>query len=366
MNFKPFKMAQFSAQWPLGKLHNMHSSNPEPWTWDELSEAIETDLYSILNNTSFAYEPVQGNQTVREQISQLYHSGLSVADITLTSGAQEGIFLVMQALLNPGDHVITFSPCFEPLTQVAIDAGAQVSTLPLDEINGWTINWDLLENSFNESTKLVVINFPHNPTGAHISEAELLQLIKLCEQHNCWLFSDEVFRGLEHLTADRISCAADLYDKAITMGVLSKALALPGVRLGWLSCQNNDLNRQILTIKSHLSICQSSLDAQLCQAIIPHSELMWQRSVGIINRNKANLAELLASNQAFKWHAPKASATAFIQCHDSEATDLCQLWGTHHRLLLLPNEVFLTRHSGFRLTLGSQRIQPKYKQLFKA
>ncbi len=365
MNFKPFKMAQFSAQWTPGSLHNLHSSNPQPWTWDELSEVVETDLNSLLIKTPFAYEPVEGNQTVRELISHHYHSGLCAADITLTSGAQEGIFLVMQALINPDDHVITFSPCFEPLTQVAIDAGAEVSMLPLNESNGWSINWDRLKSSFKDSTKLVVINFPHNPTGAHISQAELLKLTALCEQHNCWLFSDEVFRGLEHQSADRISSAADLYDKAVSMGVVSKALALPGVRLGWLSCQDDGLHQRIKTIKSHLSICQSSLDAQLCQAIIPHSEKIWQRSIDIINGNKSYLAALLANNQAFKWHLPKASATAFIECLDSEATALCQNWAEQHRMLLLPNEVFLTDVSGFRMTLGSQNNRPMYDHIFK-
>jgi aspartate/methionine/tyrosine aminotransferase len=351
MKFEPFKMAQFSGQWPVGSLQNMHSSNPQPMVWQELSDLTQTDLLAELAQADLAYETTQGNEKLRGLLSQHYHQQISADEIVLTSGAQEGIFLLMNALLKPGDHMVTFTPCFEPLVKVAQDLRAEVSTLPLLAKQAWNIDWEKLEAVVSNKTQLLVINFPHNPTGSHISIAELQRLVKLCADHDCWLFSDEVFRGLEHRLEDYLPSAADLYDKAISMGVMSKALALPGIRLGWLSLQNKSLLKQIMTIKSQLSICQSSLDAKLCQVIIPHSKVLWQRSLQIITDNKNQIEKRLFKHPRFSWQAPKATATAFIHLHE-DAMKFASELADKKSILVMPNDIFLTENSGFRLTLG--------------
>lgn len=352
VNFKAFKMARFSAQWQPGSLENMHSSNPEPLSWDELSELSQVDLSALLQTTAFNYESTQGNPALREQISDAYYSQVSQQDIVLTSGAQEAIYLLMNALLAQGDEVITFTPCFEPLAKVAENVGAKVALIALDEQQGWQIDWQLLESTFSDKTQLLIINFPHNPTGKNISRNELDRLITLCEKHNCWLFSDEVFKGLEHDENHCLPAAVDLYDKAISMGVMSKALALPGIRIGWLVSKSIELVEQLLVVKSHLSICQSSLDAHLCQAIIPISKKLWKRNLTIIKCNKDHIAQLLINHKSMTWHKPEGSATAFIQLRDQAGDEFAHKLANNKGLFVMPNEAFLTAHSGFRLTLG--------------
>ena len=369
MDFKPFKMAQYSAQLTarLGHQppHNLHSSNPQAWEWAELSDLLDCDLASWLNQSPLQYESVQGHAAVRDLLCQQLYPTLKTADVVLTSGAQEGIFLVMQALLQAGDEVITFTPCFEPLVQVAIDAGARVKTLPLAAQSGWQIDWPALQAALSGRTKLLVINFPHNPTGTQLSETDFQRLVALCEQHGCWLFADEVFRGLEHEGTTRLSNAAEQYGRAISMGVVSKALALPGVRVGWLACQDQALVQQLMTVKSHLSICQSSLDAQLCQAILPHSELVWQHNVAIIQANKTWLQQRLRNHPEFHWQAPQASATAYLQYRGEDLDSMLINWAKDWGVMVLPGPVFLTEEPGFRLTLGRQDAIPFYQQLFK-
>jgi len=355
-------MAQFSHQWPAGSLQNLHSSNPQPFDWQELEALIDTDLSDQLNSTPLAYESTQGDKTLRELISHQYYSDRSPDEIAMTSGAQEGLFLVMNALLTTGDHAITFTPCFEPLVTVAKNTGAEVTTLSLLADQNWSINWQQLENSFRNNTRLLIINFPHNPTGCHINQAELQRLIQLCEQHNCWLLSDEVFRGLEHQPEDRLPAASDLYPKAISLGVMSKAHALPGIRLGWLCTQNMVLIQKLLTIKSHLSICQSSLDAHICKAIIPHSQKIWQRNLAIIKQNKTQLQSSIKNHPTFHWQKPKASATCFIQLKNQSAMAFTTRMADEHQWLLMPNDMFLSQHQGFRLSLG---IKPTSFDLIK-
>lgn len=364
MKFEPFKMAQISAQWPAGELKNMHSSNPEPLTWDQLQALLNTDLTAAIKNTPFAYESTQGSFKLRSSLCDVLHSKLLAENLVLTSGAQEGIYLVMNALLNPADHVICFTPCFEPLAKVASDTGAEVSLLPLIEKSGWGIDWELLESSFKDNTQLLVINFPHNPTGTHISSNELDRLIQLCEEHDCWLLSDEVFRGLEHEPADRLPSAADCYHKAIALGVVSKSLALPGVRVGWVATQNHDLIQKIMTIKSHLSICQSSLDVELCQHLIPHSARLWERNRLIIIDNKYKLEKMLSNHTELYWQSPKAAATGFVQLKNHQnANELAINWANNHHFTVMPNTAFLTPSAGFRLTLGQINADKYYRQI---
>ncbi len=363
MNYEPFKMAQFAGQWPNTKADNMHSSNPQPLSWDELSALTQIDLLSTMQKSKLGYESTQGHSKLRSALSQHYHSKATPDDLVLTSGAQEGIFLVMNALLKPDDHVVALSPCFEPLVKVAQDVGAEVSLCELSAEQHWQIDWDRLSHVMRSETKLLVINFPHNPTGTHITLDDLNRLIELCDAHGCWLFSDEVFRGLEHHTEHRLPSATDLYPKAISIGVVSKALALPGIRLGWIATRNKKLISDVMTVKSHLSICQSSLDAELCHTLIPHSQILWQRSVDIIKKNKDVINQQLKNHPTLHWQEPLASATGFIQLKHGLAFDFTRNLVDKESIMLMPNDVFLTDHQGFRMTLGRSHVNHQVNRI---
>lgn len=357
-------MATYSQQWNTADATNMHSSNPEPLTWSELHDMIGFDPLSKLKESSLEYTSTQGNAELRELIVKQYHSDIvTKEDVVLTCGAQEGIFAVMNALLDYEDEVIGFTPCFEPLYSVAHQLGAQVSLLALESNNQWQIDWDMLEKKINHKTKLIVINFPHNPTGAHITESELNKIIDLCRKYDCWLFSDEVFRGLEHDTKDLIPAAVDLYDKAISMGVMSKSLALPGIRLGWLVTRNQKLVQSLMQVKSHLSICQSALDTQLALTLIPHSETILKRNTDIINSNKAWLSQRLKDHSELFWQPPKAAATGYIQLKNYDADEKSKDWLEKYNFMVMPGQAFLTKNSGFRLTLGKKNSKIYFQTL---
>jgi aspartate/methionine/tyrosine aminotransferase len=345
-------MAGFSGQWPPGSLTSLHSSNPEPFIWPELSDLVDTDLIEQISQSPLHYESTQGRPAVREAIAGHLYETVNAAQVILTSGAQEGIFLTMQALLSEGDEVIGFIPCFEPLLTVATETGARVTTIELTASSGWGIDWDQLEATINGQTRLLVVNFPHNPTGSQLSHDDWQRLLDLCQAHDCWLFADEVFRGLEHDPSDRLRPAVDGYAKAISMGVTSKSLALPGVRLGWLTCRDAELVQRILTIKSHLSICQSSLDATLFEQLIPISERIWQRNTQLINTNKQQLANWLADKTDFHWQEPTASATGFVQLSSGSAKHYAKQLAEQQGLLVMPGLAFMTDIEGFRVTLG--------------
>ncbi len=363
--FKPFKMASYSQNWPTNTATILHSSNPEPFNWHELTALTQLDLKQIIKDCPMAYESTQGNPQLREQLIPAYLPTLKTNDLVLTSGAQEGIFLVFNSLLEAGDEVLTFTPCFEPLVSVAQEAGANVSLLELNRDN-WSIPWQSLADAINERTKMLVINFPHNPTGSCITPNELERLVSLCEKHGIWIFSDEVFRGLEHSEQPRLQSVAERYTKSVSMGVMSKSMALPGIRLGWLATQDSQLIQRCLEIKSHLSICQSSLDAHLTTHLLPFTEQLLERNLSIIETNKNMVKHLLSKHTKFKCSFPQGSATAFIELMDHAAEDFCNKLLQEKNIFVMPSPAFLTGHSGFRLTLGKRQAEPLYQTIFNS
>ncbi len=364
--FKPFKMASYSQNWPTNTATVMHSSNPEPFSWHELEALTQLDLKQILSDCPMAYESTQGSPHLREQLISAYLPTLKTNDLALTSGAQEGIFLVINSLIEAGDEVLTFTPCFEPLVSVAQEAGADVKLLELDQNNHWSIPWQSLENAINDKTKMLIINFPHNPTGSCITPIELERLISLCEKQGIWIFSDEVFRGLEHRNQSRLQSVAELYSKSVSMGVMSKSMALPGIRLGWLATQDLKLMQRCLEIKSHLSICQSSLDAHITTHILPFTNLILKRNLSIIESNKEIVKQMLVNHSEFRCSLPHGSATAFIELTNHPAEDFCIKLLKEEHIFVMPGPAFLTDHSGFRLTLGKHQAEPIYQTIFKS
>lgn len=123
--------------------------------------------------------------------------------------------------------------------------GAQVTEIALREENHWRIDLAEIKQAMTPQTKAVVINFPHNPTGQVITEAELTALIALCEQNDVWLFADEVYRLLGHPDLLWAKPAACLYPKALSLGVMSKAFGMAGLRIGWIACQDKELLHKI-------------------------------------------------------------------------------------------------------------------------
>ncbi|MEN8219227.1 MAG: pyridoxal phosphate-dependent aminotransferase [Pseudomonadota bacterium] len=148
-----------------------------------------------------------------------------------TSGAQEGIYCCIHALLEKNDKVLAITPVFEPLISTAKEIGCHIIIQSLEPKKVWELDLSQLETNLKQGIKLLIINFPHNPTGAMLTFQQLKQIISLCDKYDCWLLSDEVFRGLEHDESKRLPHVADIYPKGISIGVLSKSFALPGIRV---------------------------------------------------------------------------------------------------------------------------------------
>ena len=156
-------------------------------------------------------------------------------------GASEALFILFSALVRPGDHVVALWPAYQSLYDLARAQGAEVELVELRPEDGWALDLDRIAAAMRPTTRALVVNLPHNPTGMHVSEAEFDALVELAERHGATLVCDEVYRGLEHDPPTRLPAAADRSPRAVSVGVLSKSYALAGLRVGWLATRDRVL-----------------------------------------------------------------------------------------------------------------------------
>src|SRR5947207_1074599 len=159
------------------------------------------------------------------------YAGTGAEEVVFTSCAEEGIFLIYHALLRPGDHAIVETPCYESALQLARSTGAEVSQWRRRYEDGWAHELDALAGLVRPETRLIYLNQPHNPTGTLMARPVFEQVLGLARAHGLVVFSDEVYRELEHDPAIRLPAACDEYERAVSLGSISKSYGLPGLRI---------------------------------------------------------------------------------------------------------------------------------------
>jgi aspartate/methionine/tyrosine aminotransferase len=273
------------------------------------------------------------------------------ADQVVGLGApEEGIFVTMHALLQRGDSVIVLSPCYDSLLNVAEYLGCRVTRWCLAEAGGsadagasldgggWQLDLGALQRMITPRTKLVVVNFPHNPTGFLPSREEWQALVQIVGRAGAWLFSDEIYRGLEYDPAARLPSGCDLYERTITLGGLSKAYGLPGLRTGWLALQDSALRDRILGWKDYTTICASAPSEALAQIALHIGDLLTERSRNIVRYNLALAEPFFACwPEVFRWNRPQAGSVALAGLRSGSAQEFCKKLVDEQGVLLLPS-----------------------------
>ncbi len=363
MNIKPFHTERFFAIHEFTAPYILCASDCESLTVDELLQLAGASWES-LGRLRLGYTESQGAPALRERIADLYTS-VSADQVIGLSAPEEGIFLTMHALLEPDDEVIVLTPCYDSLVNVAEYLGCRVVRWPLAEADeppddpgacpelaerGWRLDLDALERLVTPRTKLVVVNFPHNPTGYLPSHAEWQTIVRVIERAGAWLFSDEMYRGLEYDPAARLPSGCDLYERGITLAGLSKTYGLPGLRAGWLALQDTPypphlplrggalLRDRILGWKDYTTICACAPGEVLAQIALQVGDTLAERSRKII-RDNLSLAEPFFTRwrTVFRWNRPQAGSVALVGLRGRSARDFSDRLVAEQGVLLLPS-----------------------------
>lgn len=217
----------------------------------------------------------------------------------------------MRAILDKLDHAIVVTPNYQSMETIPRTI-CSVTGWPLDAAHHWTADLTRLRSLIRDNTKLIAINFPHNPTGKIIDRDTFDELIEICRARGIWLFSDEAYRLMEQDPALRLPQVADVYERGISVNGLSKAYGLPGLRIGWVACAEKAALERMEQIKHYLSICNAGPSEHLARIAIRAREQILARNRELAARNCQLLEDFFAEFvDLFQWQRPDGGVVGF-------------------------------------------------------
>lgn len=340
MQIQPFRIEQYFAKYEFTAKYLLSSSDAESRPIQDLLD-FEPGAQELFLQHWCGYTESPGAPWLRKAIESLY-TKINTDDVLVLAAAEEGIFIFYHALAGAGDHVIVETPCFESALTVARGTGAQVSMWRRRPENAWAHDLGALAKLIQPNTKIIYICIPHNPTGLNMSLETLQQVMKLAAAHNIIVFSDEVYRELEHHPAHRLPAACDLYERGVSLGSMSKTYGLPGLRLGWLASRDAEILRRCLEFKFYTTICSSAPSEFLTALALRHREKLVRRNCEIVLRNLALLDDFISNRaQLFSWTKPNASPIGFAEYKGKQpVAEFCEQVVRDCGVLLLPGTVY--------------------------
>jgi aspartate/methionine/tyrosine aminotransferase len=364
MRIAPFALERYFAAYEFTARYLLSASDCEGLRLRELLDLADPQALRLWEGLGLGYTESQGHPLLRQEIAGLYRSvGL---DDVLVAAPEEAIFIAMNTLLSPGDHVIVIAPAYQSLYEVAAALGCRVSRWPV-ELHGdaWRLDPNRLGDLCTPATRLIVVNFPHNPTGYLPAREVLDQIIEQAARRGIPIFSDEMYRLLEYDEQRRLPSLVDLYDGAIVLSGLSKTFSLPGLRIGWLATSNHSLLNRFADFKDYTTICSSAPSEILGIIALRAAESIVQRNLRIIISNLVAAARFCAQHpEMFVWIPPLAGSVAFPRlAADLPVRAFCEDVLRRRSVMIVPGDVFDWGGNHFRVGLGRVNLPQALEQV---
>lgn len=368
MNVRPFLLERYFAKYEFNAPYLLCSSDCETISIEKLFELDGKKEETLRNflNLRLGYTESRGDPELRKIIADIYESDkIEYENILTFAGAEEAIFLFMNSILSKQDNVISIFPSYQSLYEIPKSLKAKLTLWKLEERDGWYLDLDKLKKLIKKNTKLLIVNFPHNPTGYCPKEEEYKEIIKICDKNGIILFSDEVYRFLEYeidtvklniKDSKPLEPACNLYEKAVSLGVMSKSFALAGLRIGWLASQNKGLLEKIAVLKDYTTICSSAPSEFLAKIALKNKDKILKETKEIIFNN---LKELIYFFEKYKGYFnlsfPSGGSVAFPYYYND--TDLlAQNLINSKGVLLMPSSMFEYGKNHFRVGFGRKNM----------
>jgi aspartate/methionine/tyrosine aminotransferase len=340
MQITPFRIEEYMGKHEFSAKYLLSSSDAESQTIEELL-ALESGAHDAFMKHWCGYTESPGAPWLREALATIYQH-IHPDHLVVVSAAEEAIFLFYHALLTPNDHAIVETPCYESALTIPKSTGAAVTEWRRKPENGWAHDFAALERLIRPNTRALYINTPHNPTGLLMPPQIFRRVLELAAHHRIYLFCDEVYRELEHDPATRLPAACDFYERAISLGSVSKTYGLPGLRLGWLACRDAAFLQKIVSLKHYTTICASAPSEFLTALAFRHRQKFIQRNLQIVLRNLRMLSAFFTRHtDLFDWTTPNASTIGFARFKPQrDVQAFCEELVRQAGVLLLPGTVY--------------------------
>ncbi len=360
-----FKLEDYLSTREFKAPYMLCASDVETHSMKDILAMADKDCQNLWDELTLDYTEPYGLPLLLEEIAKLYGSDITSENILSFAGAEEGIYCACHALLNSDDHAIVVTPCYQSLESIPSSL-CEVSKVQLSHKENWDLDIGKIKAAIRPNTKLLLINYPHNPTGALITREQQKEIAELARQHNLWVFSDEVYRLLELQLEDRLPPFADIYEKALSLGVMSKAFGLAGLRVGWIASKDKDILKSMSDMKHYLSICNSAPSEVLSLITLRNKEKILNRNHGIMRDNIELLDGFFADYESlFEWVRPKGGCIGFPKLKSKTSVyDFAEDLLSEKGVVTLPNTVYDFDGNHFRMGFGRKNM-PEALNLMK-
>ena len=348
-----FRLERYFAKHEFKANHLLSASDSEPLSLSELLEMATAETRQRWDNLSFHYTDSQGDPQLRAEIASQYQH-LSPEDF-LVIAPEEGIYIAMHMMLRKSDHFIALLPAYQSLHEIAATNGCKFQPLLLTPKEGrWHLDLQQLDEMIHKRTRLLVLNFPHNPTGFMPTLAELEAIVEIARKHQLLIFSDEMYRPLSYEKDQLLPSLADLYENAVVLSGVSKTLSLPGLRIGWLGTRHKALMQNFRGLRDYTTICSSAPSEILALMGLQAKAVLLQRNQARINRHLL-LAKTFCQRHPsqIEWLSPQGGSVCFPLWKGRDTIEeIAESLVQEKGVMLLPGNMFDEGEGHFRLGLG--------------
>ena len=350
MKFPRFDLERIQSIYENSVDLNLTESGIEPLSLKELMS--EEELQELVN-LPMGYGYTQGSPELRRKIS-LFYKDYNYKNILVTSGSSEAILLTALLLLSKEHELLMIAPNYLSINGIAESIGTSVSYIHLEEELGWALDTDKLLKSVSESTKLISICNPNNPTGAIMSLSDMKKIVDIAATVDAYIHSDEVYIGSE-LSGQLTTSFQNLYDKVIVTSGLSKSFSHPGIRIGWLAA-SEDLIEKAWGIKDYTTVASSILSQHIACKVL-ESETITKlrfRARALLLENLEVFNNWIAPySNILSCIPPQAGGFIYVRYNMSiNSTDLVHNLRKNEGVFIVPGDSF-GMDGYFRIGLGS-------------
>lgn len=358
MKIKDFKLERYFAKYEFSTKYLISSSDCDGYSLDYILNCANEEELKLWNNLSFGYTDSSGSDFLRDSIARQYKTVLSEEIKVMTPG--EANFILMNVLLEKGDEVVCMAPAYQSLYQVAESLGAVIKFWnPEETTNGYYYNSDDLKKLMSAKTKLIIVNFPHNPTGFIPTIDDLNCIVDIARENDTVIFSDEMYHQIVHDDKNQIPALCDIYENAISLWGMAKSFGLAGMRFGWLASKRTDILEKIVSFKDYLSICNNAAGEVLTYIALNHKEEFINPNIKKIIRNKNLFTDFTNKHLSLlEFGNTNACSTALVKLNINTSTsDYCEKLVSETGIMMIPSEMFDYGSSHVRIGFGRENFK---------
>ena len=341
VRIREFAVEQWMNEYEETCRYNLAETCVRSLTAGELLELSgrRDDVIAELEATALTYGPIPGSPRLRALVAGLYERQ-GADNVLVTHGAIGANALVHATLVGPGDHVVSIVPTYQQHASIPESYGARVDLLTLREEDGWLPDLDELDRLVTADTRLIALANPNNPTGALVDEADLRRIVEIAERAGAWVLCDEVYRGVDQEGDGFTASIADLYERGVSTGSMSKPFSLAGLRLGWIVAPA-DLLAAVAIHRDYTTLSVGRVDDLLASVALESRDAILGRAKRITRTNLAILDEWVASRSDVHYVRPRSGTTALLR-YDAPlgSYELCRRLLAETGVMFTPGDAF--------------------------